>query len=721
MKPLGGSMRKVIKDEGLAMNGRLRYADVVLVALVVAITAMLIVPLPTVLLDVLLVVNISFSILLLLVGLYLPNSAALYTFPTILLLSTLFRLGLNVASSRLILSQGDAGRVIESFGTFLIRGEVVVGIIIFTIVTIVNFIVISKGASRVSEVAARFALDSLPGKQTAIDNDARSGVISADEARRKRDELRRDSQLYGSMDGAMKFVQGDAVAGFFIILTNILGGVYMGLSGGMSLADAVHSYTVLTVGDGLVTQIPGLLTSICAGIIVTRVSSTEVTTLSSDLRAQLFSQPVTLLITSAILLTFAMLPGVPAFPFVIVALAAATIGVVAHRRRTDSSGRDLSTSAYGRLEGSPSPLALGLRESPLDEPGLSLILDSGVLYRSYRSNPGKWMSWWRAFQSDFFADVGVRLPDIHVMSDELLPASSFRVTSSGVEMISGPVLTDALLVEMASFQAGVLGLSVLLEEDHPLSGNRVFWCRNMPSTRKMLEMASIRSFDFFEYIGLRVGSFCLRHPEEFLSVTDVHSLLRQVEKKHPGLIAEGFGKGFVTVPVLTQILHELVRQGISIRDFRSILESVASYCSSFGVSSDQDANIEVAQVVHYIRTQRKRQILRRYMGTSAGVRVLRLSEDVEQALQESEISDAGLPLAMDDRTFEALSAGLQTVLKSAFEFGAVPVAILCSSEVRAKVLSLARGLTRPLFVLSYEELDPVTVVEQIGTWEMVPR
>jgi type III secretion protein V len=703
------------------MNGRLRYADVVLVALVVAITAMLIVPLPTVLLDVLLVVNISFSILLLLVGLYLPNSAALYTFPTILLLSTLFRLGLNVASSRLILSQGDAGRVIESFGTFLIRGEVVVGIIIFTIVTIVNFIVISKGASRVSEVAARFALDSLPGKQTAIDNDARSGVISADEARRKRDELRRDSQLYGSMDGAMKFVQGDAVAGFFIILANIIGGVYMGLSGGMSLADAVQSYTVLTVGDGLVTQIPGLLTSICAGIIVTRVSSTDVSTLSSDLRAQLFSQPVTLLITGAILLIFAMLPGVPAFPFVVVALVAVSIGIVAHRRRSHSSGLELSPGAYGRLEGLPSPSSSNLREGALDDPGLSLILDSGVLYRSYRANPGKWMSWWRAFQADFFADIGVRLPDIHVVSDELLPSSSYRVTSSGIEMVSGPVLPDALLVEIASFQAGVLGLEVLLEEDHPLYGNRVFWCRNTPSVRKMLELASIRNFDFFEYIGLRVGSFCLRHPEEFLSVTDVHSLLRQVEKKHPGLIGEGFGKEFVSVPVLTEILHELVRQGISIRDFRSILESVASYCSSSGISLDQDSNIDVPRVVHYIRTHRKRQILRRYIGSSGGIRVLGLSGDVEQALQEAEISTSGLPLAIEDGTFEALSSGLHAVLKSAFELGAVPVAILCSSEVRDKVLSLARGLTRPLFVLSYEELDPVMLVEQIGTWELVSR
>jgi len=699
------------------MNGRLRYADVVLVALVVAITAMLIVPLPTMLLDVLLVINISFSILLLLVGLYLPNSAALYTFPTILLLSTLFRLGLNVASSRLILSQGDAGQVIESFGTFLIRGQVVVGIIIFTIVTIVNFIVISKGATRVSEVAARFALDSLPGKQTAIDNDARSGVISADEARRKRDDLRRDSQLYGSMDGAMKFVQGDAVAGFFIILTNIIGGVYMGLSAGMPLAEAVQSYTVLTVGDGLVTQIPGLLTSICAGIIVTRVSSADVSTLSTDLRVQLFSQPLTLLITGGILLVFAMLPGVPAFPFLLVASIAVAIALVVHRRRADSPSLDTQTASFGRSDGLLAT-TLTSRDAELEDPGLCIVLDSGVLFRSYRANPSKWIAWWRSYQTGFFADVGVRLPDARVLADDLIPSSSYRVTSSGVEMVSGAVLPDALLVEISSCQAPLLGLRVLLEEDHPISGNRVFWCQSTPSIRRMLDAASVNSFDFFQYIALRIGSFCLRHPEEFLSVTDVHSLLRQLEKKHPGLIAEGFGKEFVSVPVLTDILQELIRQGISIRDFRAILESVASFCATSGISLDQERNVDVIGVVRHIRMHRKRQILRRHMGSARGLRVLTLSSDVERALNNAELAERTLPLAIDGAMFESLTLGLQTVLKPACEMGVVPVVVLCHGELRDKVVSLARGLNRFLFVVSYEELDPVLPVEQIGMWEL---
>jgi type III secretory pathway component EscV len=247
-----------------------RNSDAALAIFVVAVAAMLLIPLPTSLLDLLLAINLSFSLLLLLVGLYIPNALALLAFPALLLLTTLFRLSLNVASTRLILSNGYAGEVIQSFGDFLIAGDPVIGGVIFTIITIVNFIVITRGAGRVSEVSARFALDALPGKQMAIDADLRAGIISAEEACRKREDLRKESQLYGAMDGAMKFVQGDAIAGIFIIFTNILGGLYVGvLRGEMSFSEAVSTYTVLTVGDGLVSQVPALLISICAGIVVT--------------------------------------------------------------------------------------------------------------------------------------------------------------------------------------------------------------------------------------------------------------------------------------------------------------------------------------------------------------------------------------------------------------------------------------------------------------------
>jgi type III secretory pathway component EscV len=698
----------------------MRYADMILVAFVVAIAAMLIVPLPTPLLDVLLVLNISFAILLLLVGLYVPNSAALYTFPTVLLLSTLFRLGLNVASSRLILSQGDAGRVIESFGTFLIRGEVVVGIIIFSIVTIVNFIVISKGASRVSEVAARFALDSLPGKQLAIDNDARAGLISAEEARLKRDDLRRESQLYGSMDGAMKFVQGDAVAGFFIIAANILGGVYMGVTSGMELSDAVQAYTVLTVGDGLVTQIPGLLTSICAGIVVTRVSSTETATLSSDLRQQLFSQPAILVATGVILLLFAVLPDIPAIPFLTVSFGAIAAGIVMARRRSGSGALALGGNEFGRSAGLPAPGHTGGVDE-LDDQALTIKLDSAVLFRSYKSNGGSYMGWWQSFRSEFANDVGILLPEVRIASDDLSAPSSFSVFNGGVEMFAGSVIPDALLVEISSSQAAILGLEVLQEEEHPISGHRVFWALHTPALRRMLDAGAIRGFDFFEYVALRVAGFCLRHPEEFIGVTDVHSLLRQVDKRHPGLINEGFGKSFVSVPKLAEILQELVRQGIAIRDFRGVIESVASYCSSSGVTVDDDTSLDVTEAVSYVRGARRRQILRRFIGSGRSLRAISLSADVEQVLADSELESRALPPAMDAESFRALATGLQHILKPAFDLGTAPVAVLCPPELRQKCEAFTRAVTRPLFVVAVGELEPAISVEQVSTWDLAYR
>jgi type III secretion protein V len=610
--------------------------------------------------------------------------------------------------------------VIEAFGTFLIRGEVVVGVIISTIVTIVNFIVISKGAARVSEVAARFALDSLPGKQVAIDNDARAGVISSEEARRKRDELRRESQLYGSMDGAMRFVQGDAIAGFFIIVANIVGGISMGLLGGLSFNDAVQTYTMLTVGDGLVTQIPSLLTSICAGIIVTRVSAGDSSSLGMDLHSQLFAQPVVLVVTSTILVIFALIPGVPAVPFLVVAgLAfAAAMLLVRNRRRAP-------VGSLGNEEGGGAVGVMSAEGRHLDSNGgdsvLTIALDHTVLYRTFRANSQLFTEVWKSFRESFFQDVGIQLPDLHVVPGPLLPPCGYSVVVSGVETLSGVVPQDAVLVEMSSLQAPLVGLSVLREEDHPLSTHRVFWAPNTPVLKKMAEGAGIRTLDFFEFIISRLAAFCLAHPDEFLSVTDVHSQLRQVEKRFPGLVAEGFGREFVSVSKLTEVLQELARQGVSIRDFRSMIEAVASYCSAQGITLDNDSTVDVDDVVRHVRHVRRRQIVQRIVGRAGSFRVVYLSQEVEEVIRNAEYENRALPLALEQDMFEALRSGLERVVKPALDHGITPVCLLCSQDIRVKVLSLLRSASRRLFVASYEELEAGMSVEQIGMWELEYR
>ena len=291
--------------------------DLLLAVLLVCIVFMMILPLPTQMVDVLIGVNLTLAAILLMASVYLQDVVQLSSFPSILLLTTLFRLALAITTTRLILIQADAGHIVETFGRFVVAGNLVVGLVVFLILTIVNFMVITKGSERVAEVSARFSLDAMPGKQMSIDSDMRAGQIELDEAKRRRNKLEKESQLYGAMDGAMKFVKGDAIAGLIIIAVNAIGGITIGtLQRGMTMSDAIDRYSLLTIGDGLVSQIPALFVSITAGFIVTRVSSEENKDLGSDIAAQLVNEPKALLITSAILAIFAVVPGFPTMVFV---------------------------------------------------------------------------------------------------------------------------------------------------------------------------------------------------------------------------------------------------------------------------------------------------------------------------------------------------------------------------------------------------------------------
>lgn len=704
------------------MNGgkATHKSDIALALFVMAVAAMLLIPLPTPLLDFLLVLNISFSLLLLLVGLYMPNALALLAFPSLLLLTTLFRLGLNVASTRLVLSEGYAGRVIEAFGTFLIRGEIVVGVIIFAIVTIVNFIVIARGASRVSEVAARFALDALPGKQMAIDSDVRSGLITAQEAQRRREDLRKESQLYGAMDGSMRFVQGDAIAGFFIIFTNIIGGLYLGLSKGQSFPEAVVTYTTLTVGDGLVSQIPAILISICAGIVVTRVSSGENTTLGGDVGTQLFTRPTTLLLAGSIVALMGLLPGLPALPFLMVA-ALFFVGAAMLRRsfRTDGEElpvkRDLPAGALPTVFG-----ALGMDDdSGADETPLLMSLDSAVLYRSYRADATHYRQYWNEFRADFQAEVGIRLPDIQVVSGDSLGAHSYALRVAGTVIDTGALLADCVLVEVNPESAQVFGFDVVSEGEHPVDGSRVFWALDSASLRTVTEAARIRTFDFFTYLTLKIATFARAYPEEFVTLAEVHSSLKQLEKRYPGLLGDSFNREFMTVARFTELAQELVRQGISIRDIKQLVEAVALYCSTRGAQHVEDGIFDLQDMISFIRVMRKRQLMSRMLTSRRTLKVVTLSTSVEEMLVEaSDDSGKAGAIAMEPQHLTELRSGLRDLLAPLTKRGLLPVSILCRSEIR-QVLSLFLGsVGQRLGVITFEELDPLVDLEQIGVWTL---
>lgn len=693
-----------------------RASDVILATLVVAITAMLVIPVPTALLDVLLVVNLSFSLLLLLVGLYMPNSLTLLAFPSLLLITTLFRLALNVASARLILSQGYAGEVINAFGSFLIRGEIVVGAIIFTIVTIVNFIVIARGSSRVSEVAARFALDALPGKQMMIDSDVRAGLITAEQARSRREELQRESMLYGSMDGAMKFVQGDAIAGFFVILANILGGMYLGIRNGLSFSEAIETYTILTVGDGLVSQIPALLISVCAGLVVTRVSSSEDSTLGSDLSKQLFARPGAMLMAGIILILFGILPGLPFVPFALVGTA--FIGGSAWLSRNRSGGAIADSDALEVLSAPSTLLLLGGSPEEIrrtDESPLIVALDSLTLFRSYEANEARYRSWWRQFQSDMTAQTGLFLPDLHVIGINDVAPASWQVHFRGSVVTSGTVPLDCMLADVNPSNAEILGVDVVREIVHPVSRGKVFWTPQTSSARKILDAGGIRSFDFMEYIGLTIGVFFKQHPEELLSLADVHASLKQLDKRYPGLVADALSVNFLSMPRLTELLQEIIRQGMSVLDFRGIVEAVASWCSMKGVGPQDDVDVDLGEIVSFVRLARRRQIASALLSSRKALRAVVLSDEVEEIFDDMPRKGHGLNI--DPEIYKRLHVGLESVMRPIRERGLPSVTLLCRPELRSSVQKFLELADEHADVMTFDELTQDLRVEQIATWD----
>lgn len=693
-----------------------RSSDLILALFVVAIVALLLVSVPSPLLDVLLVVNIAISLLLLLVALYVPNALGLFAFPSLLLLTTLFRLSLNVASTRLVLLDGYAGEVIQSFGMFLVRGEVVVGIMIFSIITVVNFVVITRGSGRVAEVAARFALDAMPGRQMSIDADMRAGLISAEEATRRREELKRESQLYGAMDGAMKFVQGDVIAGIFIIFINIIGGIYLGVSRGLNFSEAVQTYTILTVGDGLVTQIPALLISICAGIIVTRVSSGDQSTLGRDVGAQLFGRPGALIFAGILLIVIGLFPNLPWMAFWLVGLVFISAGILSRRK----------PNLFSVTVSTVSPLSLGNTTSTalLDGPqasrqsessSLVIYLDAAVLHKLYALNREAYDGWWREFQRDFHTQHGLELPAVNILAQAQAEPVSYSIQLEGVAISSGKVLLDSVVVETNPEHAPFLGLEALLYEKHPITGQSVFWAARSPTLRSIAEAADVRTYDFLEFLFLKIGAFYLGHPEELLTLTAVYKLLDEVGRQHPNLIREVIDAKLIDPARLTELLQQLVREGIGIRSLKQILEAVAAFHAERAASLEAGETLlfSIEELTMHVRTARKRHLVAGLLSERNTLKVVSLSDSVDQSLEEI-ASDSSHSL--DRLGMESLRKSLSLVLDPVRQRGILPISILCRAELKSAVQRVVSLVYPGLRVLTVKELDADVTVERVGVW-----
>ncbi|MBN1773726.1 MAG: type III secretion system export apparatus subunit SctV [Deltaproteobacteria bacterium] len=683
-----GERNRAPKAEGAALR---RYGDIVLAVAVVAVVGMMILPLPTPLLDVLLATNISLSILLLLVTLYVPDALRIAAFPTILLVTTLFRLGLNVSTTRLILGQAYAGEVVGAFGDFVVGGNVAVGAVIFLVLTVIQFVVIAKGAERVAEVAARFTLDALPGKQMSVDADLRAGLVTADEARARRAALQRESQFYGAMDGAMKFVKGDAIAGIVITLVNIVAGLAIGtLQLGLTAGDALSTFATLTVGDGLVSQIPALLLSTAAGFVVTRVAAEDPGThLGADIGAQIAGQPKAFLILSALLLGLALVPGLPFGPFVLLALFTGLAGWrlrLRERRKGAAARREADAAGEGPRPVAPAALEVSASLEPLVRAGTP----AGEALRAALAS----------VRDAATAATGVPIPAIELRMAPEPAAGTYRIRLYDVPFGTGRLPEDRVLA---------LGSSATPEElGPPAEAAELAWTRRagawIPAERaEAARAAGCTVLEPPEVLREHLRAVLVRHAAQLLGHQEVQDLLDRLEEAAPALVRAATPKP-LPLERLVALLKILAEEGVSIRDLRRVLESAVQH------GAEKDPYL----LAERVRADLKRAITATLTGGEPRIRVLLVAPEVEDVLRDAirDLGD-GPRMIIDPDTAEAVVRSAREAAAAWPPDGGPPV-VLTQPELRRHLWRLLDLDLPDVRVVSYRELDPAVRIEPAG-------
>jgi flagellar biosynthesis protein FlhA len=663
--------------------------------LVLLILAMMVLPLPTIMLDVLFTLNIALAMIVMLVSLNARRPLDFSVFPTVLLLTTLLRLSLNVASTRIILMQGHtgpdaAGKVIESFGNFLVGGNIAVGFVVFLILVIINFVVITKGAGRIAEVAARFTLDSMPGKQLAVDADLNAGFINESEARVRRGEIGRESDFYGAMDGASKFVRGDAIAGMIILVVNLIGGVAVGLlQHNLGFTEALGRYALLTVGDGLVTQIPALIISTAAGIVVSRASSEQ--DLSREFSTQIFGRPQTLYVAAAVLGSLGVIPGTPHLAFLTIAAVLGGLGFWLMRRQNAV----FEAEPLAQIEAETAPADVTWDDIP---PVDVLALEMG--YRLVplvdRNQGGAALTKITEARRRFATDMGLVVPLIRVRDNLELKPNSYRITLKGIDVAHGEMPSGQVLaVDMGD----VLGRLDGAPGVDPLTGLAGVWI-----DAGRTEEAELRGFVVLEpaeLIARRVEAVFRQHAPELLGRTEVQQLLDTLSRSHPGLV-EDVTPRYLPLTSVQAVLQQLIAENVSIRDTRTLFETLAARAPTSQAIDD---------LVETVRAALGRSIVDRLFEGSDTLHVIGLAAATEARLL-NEMGDEGEAL-LSPATLDALNEGAERALAEQEHEGYPPV-LLTSPGLRAIVSRLLRRNLPRLAVIAYAEV-PADKMVQVTT------
>lgn len=668
-------------------------SDYALAFLMVLILVMMILPIPTVMVDIMIALNMGIAMVLLMIAIYIPSPLAFSSFPAVLLISTLFRLSLSVSTTRLILLDADAGEIIYAFGNFTVAGSIIVGLVVFLIITVVSFIVVTKGSERVAEVSARFSLDGMPGKQMSIDSDMRSGVITMAQARHRRQELDLENRLYGAMDGAMKFVKGDAIAGLIIIFVNIVGGISVGvLQQGMTAGDALELYSILTIGDGLVAQIPALFISVTAGLVVTRVATDESENLGSDIGGQILAQPNALMSGSALLFCFAWMPG---FPMLIFMTLSAITGILAWSLKNSNQGKNgLLIDEVEQGEGDDET-----NEVADFTPHAAVIIEVSNAVRE-QIDPVLLNSELARIRRALYQSLGVPFPGVHLRFSTDSEEGAYTILIYDIPVAQGQINYEAVLPLTDDQMLNAAGIPFELAEDF-LPDIKTRWVEQ--NYIQQLRENEIDVLQAPQILSHHLAHVLRRYASKFVGIQETHLLLAQVESEYSELIKEMYRN--MSISRVAGVLRRLVGEDVSINNLRAILEALVG-------GSDQSDD-EVALTEH-VRSQLKDQISYRYCQGKNILPVILIDPDTEDLLRDSiRQTPQGINLALSSTDSRNFYDAISNVLGSSKVSGA-KIALITTQELRRYIRQLIEQDFYQLPVLSFQELASQITVQPIG-------
>ncbi len=666
----------------------MKIKDAAIAVVVLLVVLLIILPLPPVLLDVFLVINIATSLMVLLMTLYVREALEFAAFPPLLLILTLFRLGLNIASTRLILGNGGhAGSVIEAFGSFATGGNLVVGIIIFLIIVVIQFVVITKGAERVAEVSARFTLDAMPGKQMAIDADLNSGLINEEQAKERREKIAREADFYGSMDGSSKFVKGDAVVGILIVVINIVGGLITGaMSGeGVPFDEILQTYTIATIGDGLVSQIPALMISTATGIIVTRAASND--NLGRDIINQLTSQPYVFIMLGVMLVVISLIPGLPKLPIYIIAGLFLTVGIVLLRAKKKPEKATVEEDKA--LEAAKEKRKPENVTSLLQVELIGIELGYGLVPLVDTSQGGDLLERVVMIRRQCAIDLGIIVPVIRIRDNIQLGTNAYVIKIKGVEVAKGEVMLDHVLALSTS---DVKGKLQGIETIEPTFGLPAVWIPE--SEREKAELLGYTTVDAPSVIATHLTETIKRHCYELLTRQQVQTLVDNLKASQPALVDETVPKLF-SLGEIQKVLGNLLKENVPIRDMGTILETLADHGA---MVRDTDLLTE------YVRKSLYRSISKRFVPDDKA-RVITLDPALENLIAEkTKQTEQGTYVALSQDELQRVFNRLKETIEKMNQIGVTPI-VLTSPLVRRQFKNITSTMVPDLTVLSYNELE----------------